>query len=138
MSAHTGGCACRAVRYRVEGDLRPVVACHCETCRRITGHHVAATACGRDRLTLESAGTLTWWASSPGIRRGFCGRCGGNLFWEREGDQTVSIGAGTLDLPTGLTLVGHIFTAEKGDYYELEDGLPQAALRPGDSPGSQP
>jgi len=29
-----GGCACGAVRYRVTGPLRPVIACHCESCRR--------------------------------------------------------------------------------------------------------
>ena len=39
-----GRCACGAVRYRVTGPLRPVVACHRETCRRTSGHLVAATS----------------------------------------------------------------------------------------------
>jgi hypothetical protein len=34
--------------------------------------------------------------------------------------------AGALDLPTGLRADKHIFTAEKGDYYEICDGLPQS------------
>jgi hypothetical protein len=37
----------------------------------------------------------------------------------------MSIHAGTLNGETGLTTRGHIFVADKGDYYEIADGLPQ-------------
>ncbi|MGH8319046.1 MAG: hypothetical protein ACREUL_13890 [Steroidobacteraceae bacterium] len=37
----------------------------------------------------------------------------------------MSIWAGTLDAPTGLRPAMDIFVAEKGDYYEITDGLPQ-------------
>lgn len=30
-----------------------------------------------------------------------------------------------IDGPTGLTLREHIFVADKGDYYDIADGLPQ-------------
>lgn len=129
MSMAAGGCACGAVRYRVEGPLRPVVACHCETCRRIGGHYLAATACRREHLVMEREEGLRWWTSSPDHRRGFCGTCGATLFWEREGTPGVSIFAGSLDSPTGLRLTGHIYTDEKGDYYVIADGLPQATER---------
>lgn len=117
--------ASAGVRYEVKGPMRPVVACHCVECRRATGHHVAATAAPRDAVTI--AGEIRWFASSPGVRRGFCPVCGSNLFWDREGSERIAIFAGSLDTPTGLRLVGHIFVAEKGDYYEITDGLPQAA-----------
>ena len=58
-------------------------------------------------------------------RRGFCGTCGSNLFWDGAG-VNLSIHAGTLDGDTGLSLIGHIFCADKGDYYELSDDLPKA------------
>ena len=32
---------------------------------------------------------------------------------------------GCLDRPTGLREQLHIFTAHKGDYYDIADGLPQ-------------
>jgi hypothetical protein len=32
---------------------------------------------------------------------------------------------GAFDDPTGTRLHMHIFTAEKGDYYDIADGLPQ-------------
>ncbi len=129
MSEHSGGCACGAVRYRVGGSLRPVVACHCIECRRMSGHYAAATACRREELQVSPDAPLRWWSSSAGHRRGFCAECGSLLFWEREGAAGVSIFAGTLDRPSGLRLAGHIFTAEKGDYYDIADGLPQAEGR---------
>ena len=120
----TGGCLCGAVRYRVNGPLRPVVACHCVQCRKTSGHHVAATSAARQNV--EIAGEVTWYASSEIARRGFCGTCGSNLFWDGPG-VNLSIFAGTLEGETGLTLKGHIFCADKGDYYAIADGLPQAA-----------
>jgi hypothetical protein len=39
----------------------------------------------------------------------------------------VSIAAGTLDEPTGLRMIGHVYVSQVGDYYELpDDGLPRA------------
>ena len=122
---HHGRCLCGSVRYRAQGPLRPVVACHCRQCRRTSGHHAAATAVGRDRL--EVAGEVTWHISSPGVRRGFCRICGSNLFWDRESLDSISIFAGTLDSPDGLKLSAHIFVSDKGGYYDIADGLPQFA-----------
>ncbi len=122
-----GHCLCGSVQYEVRGPLRPVVYCHCNMCRRSTGHFVAATACAREDLVLKSAASLQWFQSSAAARRGFCGQCGSNLFWEAVGEARISIMAGTLDVPTGLSAKGHIFVSEAGDYYRITDGLPQSA-----------
>lgn len=125
----TGRCACGAVRFTLTGPLRPVIACHCAECRRMSGHYAAATSVRRDGLAIDDTGALRWWASSHGHRRGFCGTCGALLFWDRDGAAGMSIFAGSLDAPTGLALKGHIYTAEKGDYYRIDDALPQAPGR---------
>ncbi|NNG05969.1 MAG: GFA family protein [Inquilinus sp.] len=127
MSAEraAGGCLCGAVRYAVDGPLRPVIACHCGQCRRWSGHLVAATAAPRSALTVDGNEALAWYESSPGIRRGFCRTCGSSLFWGDEAAPTISIMAGTLDAPSGLTTERHIFAADKGDYYDIADSLPR-------------
>ena len=56
---------------------------------------------------------------------GFCATCGSQMFWDGLGDN-LSIFAGCFDGATGVTISGHIFCADKGDYYEITDGLAQA------------
>ncbi len=48
----TGGCLCGQVTYKINGPLRPVIACHCKQCRKSSGHHVAATSVARDRIEI--------------------------------------------------------------------------------------
>lgn len=125
--SHAGGCLCGAVRYEVAGPLRPVVFCHCTQCRRSTGHFMAATAAWHRDFRLLAGEELRWYASSDSARRAFCGRCGSTLFWQANGRDYLSIAAGTLDGATGLMSAWHIHVADKGDYYPLEDDLPQSA-----------
>ena len=118
-----GGCLCGAVTYEVDGPLRPVIACHCVQCRKTSGHHLAATSAPRDSVAIT--GEVAWYTSSDMARRGFCPVCGSNLFWDRGG-ETLPIFAGTIDGETGLRIVGHIFCASKGDYYEIPPDARQA------------
>ena len=118
--SHDGGCLCGGVRYRINGPLRHVIACHCSQCRRTSGHFVAATSASTSDIEFLSDETLTWYASSSEAKRGFCDRCGGNLFWRVNGTTKTSIMAGTLDAPTGLRIAEHIFVEDKSDYYDID------------------
>ncbi len=120
---HTGGCACGIVRYRVEGEMRPVVACHCGQCRKTYTNYAAFSAAKRADLAIDNAAAVTWFESSPGVRRGFCSRCGSGLFWDNSAHDFVSVAAGSLDQPSGLRQVRHIFMDDKADFYEIGDGL---------------
>jgi hypothetical protein len=68
---------------------------------------------------------LKWFRSSDVAQRGFCTGCGASLFWQHDGEDATSVGTGTLDGATGITTAKHIFVADKGDYYEIEDGPEQ-------------
>ena len=130
----TGRCLCGAVRYEVRGDLREVLICHCEECRRWHGHFSASTAARREDLVLVEQRGLRWIdspSSDARARRGFCGECGSSLFWDAPGRPTVSIAAGTLELDghTDLRVAAHWYVSQAGDYYELPaDGLPRHQL----------
>ena len=129
MRVRTGGCLCGAVRYHVDGSMRPVIACHCHQCRKQSGHYFAATQAARSNVEIAGGEAITWYRASENAERGFCSRCGSALFWNWDGADRLSILAGSLDDPSGLSLIGHIYTAEKGDYYAIDDGLPQRAYR---------
>jgi hypothetical protein len=120
----TGGCLCGAVRYELTGPLRDVVLCHCSMCRKTHGHIGAYTAAPTRALRLVQSRGLKWFASSDFARRGFCGECGASLFWERLGSDAVSIAAGSLDAPTGLTTALQIHVDGAGDYYDVDSRIP--------------
>ena len=117
-----------AVRYRVGGEPRrghllPLLAMRAGRPAII----FASANCAIADFTLEKDETLRWYRSSDKAERGFCSRCGSNLFWRSLGGKgkMMSVTAGTLDRPTGLRTKYHIFCGSKSDYYELTDGLPQ-------------
>lgn len=120
----TGGCLCGAVRYEADGDFTQVTYCHCTRCRRWHGHAGAYTAVDRSGFRLTEQRGLRWFSVAPRFSRGFCNGCGSSVLFDDREDPKISICAGTLDAPTGLTSSAHIYVRSKGDYYELcDDGL---------------
>ena len=81
---HTGGCLCGAVHYRAEGAPDWVGHCHCRSCRRNSGAAMLTFAgYTQDRITWTK-GRRQIFESSPGVRRGFCGRCGTPITYEAD------------------------------------------------------
>ncbi|TNE39475.1 MAG: GFA family protein [Alphaproteobacteria bacterium] len=121
----TGGCLCGGVRYEINVPLTPVCVCHCRQCRQTSGYQLGFSNCMEEDMSFVKQGTLQWYASSEKGRRGFCNNCGSTLFWRSVDGGEMDIAAGSLDEPTGLKTEEHIFTEFKGDYYEIDDGMPQ-------------
>ncbi|WP_413993138.1 GFA family protein [Labrys okinawensis] len=132
----TGRCLCGSVRFAVRGQLVDVSACHCYLCRRLHSHFAAYTACDPSDLEITAGGKLRWYRSSPLARRGFCARCGAQMFSARDDRQHIAIAAGTIDEPTGLRLTSHLCVRQRGDYYDIADGLPQTGGKIGEGSAS--
>ncbi|WP_298915580.1 GFA family protein [uncultured Roseobacter sp.] len=118
-----GSCLCGAVTYVARGTPGAPAACHCNQCRKQSGHVWASSYV--DDGALEIAGEVRWFKSSDKARRGFCPTCGSALFWDHEDDPFICFSTGSIDGPTGLRLRGHIHTADKGDYYAISAEEPQ-------------
>lgn len=122
---HTGSCLCGGVAFQISGDLSPPSVCHCSQCRKQSGHVWSSTFLPDSQLTLTRQNSLKWYAASDSAKRGFCSTCGSFLFWKHNDEDTISVAMGSLNEPTGLHLAKHIFVADKGDYYDITDDLPQ-------------
>ena len=120
-----GSCECQGVVFELIGELRDVVFCHCSQCRKTSGHYWAATQVSKGNLNLIKATSLSWYDSSDKARRGFCSVCGSSMFYERRGIDKISVSAGSLEIPTSLDRMRHIYVTSKGDYYDISDDLPQ-------------
>ncbi len=119
-----GSCLCGSITFDVTAAPQGYACCHCRQCRKQSGHVWASAYVSDDALNI--LGPVRWYQSSDKARRGFCPTCGSFLFWKHADDDHISFSLGSIDGPTGVALTKHIFTAEKGDYYEITDGLPQS------------
>ena len=127
MTDHSGQCLCGAVRFSTPGPLRDVSICHCKMCRRWHGHVGAYTSVPKATLAFAESRGLAWFHASDFARRGYCRDCGSSLFWERFDRDTISVTAGSLDDPTGVTTTLQIYTEDKGDYYALDERVASRA-----------
>jgi len=119
-----GQCLCGNIHFSSAKPVTKAIACHCGQCRRQTSHQFASAEVEDADLTIT--GDVTWFTLSPEAKRGFCATCGSFLFWKGLADSFTCVSMGALESPTGLRLSKHIFTADKGDYYDIADGVPQS------------
>lgn len=118
-----GHCLCGNIAFETAATPEGPSMCHCGQCRRQSGGIWSSAYVADDALTIT--GDVSWYASSAQAKRGFCAQCGSFLFWKAHDEDTTSFALGAITNPTTVTLEKHIFVADKGDYYEIADGLPQ-------------
>lgn len=98
-----GGCSCGRIRFQAAGEPRFVANCHCTDCRRATSAAFSTWAgFSDDQLTWH--GERREYASSPGVKRGFCGICGTPLSYQGSkwpGETHILVG--TFDKPDAFT-----------------------------------
>ncbi len=114
MKTTSGHCLCRAVAFSYEGAPNWTLHCHCESCRRATSAPMATWISVPRNAFRFTAGTPTYFASSPGVRRGFCARCGSPLTYENERvPDEVHLLAGALSDPERARATAHVFVGEQ-------------------------
>jgi hypothetical protein len=122
----TASCLCGACQFTLPGPAGEITACHCHQCRSLSGHYSASFDVEEAAVAWQASDGLAEYRTAGGGVRGFCARCGSSL-WFRAADGGFSVEAGAVDGPTGGHLAAHIFVAEKGSHYTIDDGLPQFA-----------
>ena len=126
----SGGCDCRAIRYRLESPPLFVHCCHCRWCQRESGASFALNAMiEADRVTLlagepDIADTPSNSGRGQMIAR--CPQCRVAV-WSHYAGMGAAISfvrVGTLDEPDRLPPDIHIFTASRQPWLVLPPGTP--------------
>ena len=125
MTVHKGSCLCGAVTFEVAGEIPAPDACHCKACRKSSGHYFVSADVPRSAITITGEDHVRWFQSSEKARRGFCSGCGSSLFWDPFNRDWIGVAMGAFDGATEAKLHVHVFVGEKGDYYDIADGVPQ-------------
>lgn len=122
----SGRCLCKAVRFAWEGEPNWTLYCHCEDCRRAVSSPVAAWISIPLKNFHFTAGAPAYYASSPGVRRGFCGKCGSPLTYENEKlPGEIHVLAGSLENGSDVKPSAHIVVKEQLPWFEVHDDLPR-------------
>jgi hypothetical protein len=132
----TGRCLCGDIRYEYRGAPVKILHCHCESCRRHTSSPVATFVCVRQENFRYLSGAPVAYASSPGVTRTHCGRCGAPMTYTSNRNTQVDLYVGTLDDPTAVVPTYHAYVAEQLPWFETADMLPRYAR--GQSGGDPP
>ena len=111
-----GKCLCGAVSVRTVPRRRTVDACHCTMCRKWCGVAYVGVQCGSE-VEFEGAEHVVRYRSSPHAERGFCGKCGSNLFFHYLPGDSYGLLAGLFPDEALEPLAREIFIDEKPDYY---------------------
>lgn len=119
----TGHCLCGAVTFDAADVQTEIHACHCGMCRRWSGG--PAFAAGVGKVTFAGEENLSRFDSSEWAERGFCKRCGTNMFYRlKEADQYV-LWVGTFDDQSPFTFAGEIYIDEKPPVYDFAGDHPR-------------
>ena len=123
-----GSCLCRKVQYEIDSEFEDVLNCHCTMCRKL---HASAF---RTRAKIRSSGWRTvsghefikFYESSDGEHKGFCSNCGSSLYTKFDSmPEVLGFPLGTLDTDPNVKISRHVYVANKAEWHEITDDLPQ-------------
>lgn len=110
---YQGGCQCGAVRFEVVGTPKFVSNCHCASCRKATGAAFSTWVGFNEDRVRWSTDEPSFYASSTGVKRGFCATCGAPITyasdkWPRETHFLI----GMFNDPTAFSPRKDVFTED--------------------------
>jgi hypothetical protein len=125
-----GGCACKAIRYRLTNSPLIVHACHCRDCQRITGGAFVINVWIERKFVepLTAVAPKTYRLSGGSGNDHdvfFCGTCG-TYVWSKyhiAPGNALFVRAGTLDNPAAVEPDVHIFTRSKVSWLQLPSNV---------------
>lgn len=126
---HFGGCACGAVRYRVDGEPVLGTVCHCRFCqRRLASAFALLATFDEDKVELlqGEVAEREYRSDESGrwLRMRFCPGCGTTVSHTAElrpGKRTVA--GGTFDEPGWFRIDRHIWARSKLPWVTIPAGV---------------
>ena len=124
MASLLGACLCEGVRFEVTEPFERVAACHCETCKKLSGG--GGTVNGRVRTEairlLAGEDLVKTFQPDEGSAKTFCSECGSNLFgagWPTS--EFTSVRLPGLEEPYEGKIESHIFVRSLAPWEVLPD-----------------
>lgn len=132
----TGGCQCGAVRYAFSGPLPPAYACHCGQCKKQSASAFSMSvplSYAALQVVGEPQSFRSVAYSGKAKHNYFCDQCGTRL-WHSPSNppDAITLKVGTLDDPSGIAPLGHLWVSKKQPGFELDPQSDQHLTQPDD------
>ena len=131
MPEHTtyneGGCMCGAVRYRLHGPFSYSAHCHCRSCQRAVGAGFVTYSAVAPSNFEVIQGEPAIYASSPGVRRGFCSNCGTSLTYAGDKWADIAVLSATLDKPSTAVPTANVYLDHRQPWVAVDESLKKFA-----------
>jgi hypothetical protein len=130
----TGGCLCKAVRYRITAAPIVTRVCWCRVCQYLAaGGGTVNTCFPSNAITVE--GRLADYPliadSGTAMHRRFCPTCGTPMFSEAESrPHLIFVRSGTLDYPEIAKPSSTIWVSSAPTWACINDTLPRIEAQP--------
>ena len=108
-----GQCQCGRICFETRSPPRFVCNCHCMSCRKATGAAFSTWVGFKENEVRWPNGEPSYYASSPGVKRGFCPACGTPITYASDrwpGETHILIGM--FDDPSGFVPRKDVFTED--------------------------
>ena len=115
----TGQCMCGAVKISASTKNPSVAVCHCNMCRRWSAGPFMEVTC--QSVTFEGDENIGRIRSSDWAERGFCTKCGSNLFYHLVESSDYQISAGLFEDQSLLKMSLQVFIDSKPQYYAFSN-----------------
>lgn len=107
-----GSCLCGSVKYTINGGVKAVANCHCNTCKKLTGAGFATIAIVAEESfqLIEGEKDLGSYQVSEKAKKHFCHKCGTPIFnLHKKFSGNCMVYAGSLDEPSSVAPAINIF-----------------------------
>ncbi|EIJ33139.1 GFA family protein [Thiothrix nivea] len=125
---YIGSCLCGKVQFKITGEIKDIVCCHCSQCRKAQGSAYATNGnVDSDEFRfIQGEHELAAYQSTPKETKYFCKYCGSPIFSKNTlAPKNIRIRLGTLETDIIEKPIGHIFIGSKANWEDIEGKLPQ-------------
>ena len=121
-----GGCACGAIRYRIDGTPSRTTTCHCRHCQLTSGAPLVTWIEVESSQFALVKGAPSRYESRPRVVRQFCSSCGTQLTYQHADElETLDVTACSLDTLDSINPEDHVWCDRMAPWIALADGLPR-------------
>ena len=123
IESANGRCLCGAVIFAAQEVETHFHTCHCDMCRNWSGGPLLAAKAKSVRFGGEE--NIRRFSSSDWAERGFCSRCGSNLFYHLKGGEGYVLCLGAFADESAFELAGEIYVDKKPPGYSFAGEHPR-------------